>query len=136
MKKLIQNATCLTLVGALSLFPCNAFALTKDETVYTKLGTDGVVDNISVVEHLVNDEKSGQLKDHTSLTNLENLNGFENFVVDGEEVIWDAAGNDIYYSGQSEHELPVKLEITYKLNGEQKPVADLLGKSGQIEIRF
>ncbi len=136
MKKLIQNATYLTLVGALSLFPCNAFALTKDETVYTKLGTDGVVDNISVVEHLVNDEKSGQLKDHTSLTNLENLNGFENFVVDGEEVIWDAAGNDIYYSGQSEHELPVKLEITYKLNGEQKPVADLLGKSGQIEIRF
>ena len=52
------------------------------------------------------------------------------------DLVWDAAGNDIYYSGQSEHELPVRLEITYKLNGEQKLVADLLGKSGQIEIRF
>lgn len=135
-KKVIQSAACLTLAGALCLFPCNAFALTKDETVYAKLGTDGSASHISAVEHLVNEEQANEIRDRSGLTNLENLNGFESFVVNGEEVVWAANGNDIYYSGETAKELPVKLEATYKLNGERKTPDEMLGQAGTVEIRL
>lgn len=136
MKKILQSATCLTLVGALSLFPCNAFALTKDETIYAKLGTNGETNYVSAVEHLVNDENSATMKDWSNLTGIENLNGFESFVVNGEEIVWAAEGNDIYYSGEASKELPVKLDATYKLNGEQKSPEEILGQSGAVEIQL
>lgn len=136
MKKILQSATCITLVGALSLLPCNAFALTKDETVYAKLGMDGATNYVSAVEHLVNDENSATMKDWSNLTGIENLNGFESFVVNGEEIVWAAEGNDIYYSGEASKELPVKLDATYKLNGEQKLPEEMLGQSGAVEIQL
>ena len=39
------------------LLPLNTFALTKEETVYTHLNTDGSVKSIFVTEHLKNTEK-------------------------------------------------------------------------------
>ncbi len=50
--------------------------------------------------------------------------------------VWDAQGNDIYYQGNIEKELPVDLHVSYKLDGKSISPADLAGKSGKVTIRF
>lgn len=135
-KKVLQNTVCGLSVLALTLMPCSAFALTQDETVYAKLKSDGQVDYLSVTEHLLNDEKMGKLVAPNALMNVENLNGFEGFVLENNNLVWDAQGKDIYYSGEAKEELPVAVEVTYYLNGEEKSLEEMLGKSGKVEIRL
>lgn len=136
MKKILTSSMCLATAGVLALTPMESFALSQDETVYVKLQDNGVVRTISVTEHLLNDLKDNELFDQSILIGIENLNGFEGFVVDGENVKWDAQGNDIYYRGEAKKELPVKLEISYSLDGEKKVLDEMLGKAGKVEIRL
>lgn len=136
MKKVLTSSMCLATAGMLALSPVPTFALTQDETVYVKLQANGEVKKISVTEHLLNDLKDNELFDKSILTGIENLNGFEGFVVDGENVKWDAQGKDIYYRGEATKELPVKLTVSYFLDGEEKSLEEMLGKSGKVEIRL
>lgn len=135
MKKIYQNIASATIAGLVAILPVNsAFALSQDETVYVKLQDSGVPRNISVTKHLLNDDKSATLLDQTILQNLENLNGFEDFHLDGKIVSWQAAGRDIYYRGTTNQELPIKLEVTYQLNGQKSSVEKMLGQSGRVDI--
>lgn len=137
MKKYQKNLAGLAIMGMAALLPTSAtYALSQDETVYAKLGSDGVAYETSVVEHLKNDKKDYQLFDKTSLRDIENLNGFESFVVEDGRVIWNADGKDIYYRGKTQQELPVQMSVTYKLNGETKTLDEIVGKSGKIEVRY
>lgn len=137
MKKFYQSISCLTVAGVMALAPSlSACAMTQDESVYVKLQPDGNTKEISVVEHLINDLKEQQLFDQSILENIENLNGFETFSSNGEKVTWNANGEDIYYRGDSKKELPIKLDISYKLDGAEKPIDEILGKSGNVEIEL
>lgn len=137
MKSFWKNSLCFTMAGALALLPVTpSLAMTQDETVYVKLQETGETKQISVVEHLVNDSRENELADWTILKELENLNGFESFETDGENVKWQAQGEDIYYRGTTEKGLPVKLKVTYKLDGEEKSLNEILGKSGRVEIKL
>lgn len=43
--------------------------------------------------------------------------------------------SDIYYQGTAEKsELPVGMQITYKLDGEEVSPKDIVGKSGKLEM--
>lgn len=137
MKNYQKKMTEVALMGMMALVPTRAtYALSQDETVYAKLGSDGAVYETSVVEHLKNDKKDYQLFDQTTLRDIENLNGFESFRVEGGKVVWDADGKDIYYSGKSQEELPVQMTVTYRMNGEVKTLDEIMGKSGSFEIRY
>lgn len=137
MKKYQKNIIGLTIAGVAALMPAGAtYALTQDETVYVKLGSNGTVYETSVVEHLKNEKKDYQLFDKTTLRDVENLNGFESFVVEDGRVIWNADGEDIYYRGKTQQELPVQMSVTYKLNGETKTLDEIVGKSGKIEVSY
>ena len=114
----------------------NVAAMSQDETVYVNLGSAGEAQSISVTEHLINDLKENELWDETVLEDIENLNGYETFAVDGSKVTWQANNKDIYYRGKTTKELPVEMEIRYTLNGEEKPVEEIIGKSGQVEIEL
>lgn len=46
------------------------------------------------------------------------------------------SGNDIYYQGNIEKELPVGLRVSYKLDGKAISAEELAGKSGKVTIRF
>ena len=120
-----------------ALMPANAtFALSQDETVYTKLESDGSVSETSVVRHLKNSTRDYQLFDQTILGNIENLNGFESFKVEDGKVVWDANGNDIYYRGETQKELPIQVAVTYKLDGVEKSLDEIVDTSGKIEISY
>lgn len=137
MKKYQKNITSLAIMGMVALMPAGtSYALSQDETVYAKLGSDGATYETSVVEHLKNEKKHYQLFDKTSLRDIENLNGFESFVVEDGKVTWNAEGKDIYYRGKTQAELPVQLSVTYKMNGETKTLDEIIGKSGKFEISY
>lgn len=129
----ITNAS-LALTMLLVSLPINAKALTKDETVYGKLDNTGKIKNVYVNEHLINNTKESELKDYTELKEIFNLNGDETFNIDGSSIVWNSNGNDIFYQGKYENDLPVTLKITYKLDGKETNVSDMLGKSGKVDI--
>lgn len=109
----------------------------KDETVYVIAGADGSVQKIIVSDWIRNALGDEALYDRTELTDIENLKGEESYTLGSENSrVWDAQGNDIYYRGNIEKELPVGLSVTYRLDGETISPADLAGKSGKVTIRF
>lgn len=129
----ITNAS-LALTMLLVSLPINAKALTKDETVYGKFDNTGKIKSVYVNEHLINNTKESELKDYTELEEIFNLNGDETFNIDGSSIVWNSNGNDIFYQGKYENDLPVTLKITYKLDGKETNVSDMLGKSGKVDI--
>lgn len=108
----------------------------KEETVYVVAKADGTADNIIVSEWLKNKEGSDSLKDASDLKDITNVKGDETFTQKGDEITWDAQGNDIYYQGTTEKELPVTEKITYYLDGEEMKPEEIAGKSGKVTIRF
>ena len=129
----ITNAS-LALTMLLVSLPINTKALTRDETVYSKIENNGEVKSIYVNEHLINNEKINDLKDYTELKEIFNLNGDEKFSIDGSTITWNSNGNDIFYQGKYENNLPVTLKITYKLDGKETSINDMLGKKGKVDI--
>ena len=109
----------------------------KDETVYVIANADGSVSKIIVSDWIKNTLGSASLKDKTELSDVVNVKGDESYTVDGDNMkVWDAQGNDIYYQGNIEKELPVGLRVSYTLDGSQISAEDLAGKSGKVTIRF
>ncbi len=109
----------------------------KDETVYIVAGADGSVEKVIVSDWIKNALNSAELKDKSELSDIENVKGDETFTMnDGNMLVWDAHGNDIYYQGSTQKALPVDVAVTYELDGQKIAPADLAGKSGHVTIRF
>lgn len=109
----------------------------KEETVYVNAGADGSVEKVTVSEWLKNDGSASEIKDESTLKNIENVKGDETFSQDSDgSITWDAQGNDIYYQGESDQELPVSMKITYYLDGQEISPTQLAGKSGKVQMRF
>lgn len=111
--------------------------LSKDETVYVIAGADGSVEKIIVSDWIKNSLKSASINDKSELKNAENVKGNEKYTMSSDNMrVWDAQGNDIYYKGNIDKELPVKLSVSYKLDGKTVDPKTLAGKSGKVTIRY
>lgn len=111
--------------------------LSKDETVYVIAGADGSVEKIIVSDWIKNSIKSASINDKSELKNAENVKGNEKYTMSSDSMrVWDAQGNDIYYKGNIDKELPVKLSVSYKLDGKTVDPKTLAGKSGKVTIRY
>lgn len=130
MKKILASSLVLTL----ALTPISTLALSKEETVYAKLNSDGSVKSILVNEHLINNEKLDSIEDYSELEDILNINSNHTYTKKDNLLTWDSKGSDIFYQGISKKETPVTENITYKLNGEDISLNDLIGKSGKVEI--
>ena len=84
-KLITSSAVVMTMVMS-SIVP--AFAYSKEETVYSKLKTNGSEKTTVVSEHLINDQNETSLDDQSSLKNIKNVNGKETFKQDGSSLIW------------------------------------------------
>jgi len=112
-------------------------SLSKDETVYVVAGADGSVEKVIVSDWIKNGEKSNTIEDQSELQNVTNVKGDETYTMNSDNMrVWDAQGNDIYYQGTTDKELPVKLSVQYMLNGKAISPEELAGKSGRVTIRF
>ena len=130
LTKIISVMLLLTI----AFYTLPVFAFTKDETVYSDLDSNGNPYKTIVSTHLKNDDASDVINDISDLLNIENVNGDEEFEQDGNNLIWDAKGSDIYYEGESQKELPIEVNVKYELDGEEISKDEILGKSGKVKI--
>lgn len=111
--------------------------ISKDETVYVLASADGSVKKIIVSDWIKNQLGSATVTDKSDLNNIENVKGDESYSVNGDNMkVWDAQGNDIYYQGDIQKELPVGMSVSYTLDGKTISADELAGKSGKVTIRF
>lgn len=109
----------------------------KDETVYILAGADGSVQKIIVSDWLKNAAGDSTINDISELTDIENVRDDLHYTDEtGDVKVWDAQGNDIYYQGNIDKELPVTLSVSYTLDGKNITPEELAGKSGKVKIRF
>ena len=133
MKRIIKKVIVCTLILSGLFQTTGVYALTKDESVYVKLNENGDVQSTSITEHL-NDYSGNIINDKTTLNNIKNINGSEKFNLEGNDLIWETKGNDIFYQGKYNKDLPVSIDVKYYLDGEEKTVNEMLGKKGNIRI--
>ncbi len=134
MNKKLTKLTSSLLLTTMLAYTTPILAFTKEETVYSKINTKGENYQTIVSTHLNNKNEEQILNDLTDLINIENTNGDEDFKLDGENIIWNANGSDIYYQGESKKELPVECNIKYELNGEEIDSSEIVGRSGKVKI--
>lgn len=133
-KKSIKNAIIGILITITLYIPHSAFALTKNETVFSKLNYDGTPQNVLVNEELINTSKADTLEDYSELENILNISNDSTFEQNGYNITWNSLGNNIIYQGTTNQELPITVDITYKLDGKITELDDMLGKSGKVSI--
>lgn len=125
----------ISLLLVLSMFPINCLALTKTETIYSNLKDNGEVKSTDISVGLTNLDK-GEVIDYTKLDNIKNVNGEEKFSRDSEKLTWKSTGKDIYYKGVLNDNLPISVSCRYYLNGEEKSLSEMKGKSGDVKLIF
>ncbi len=144
MKNVMKKCTATVLCGAMLLglgagtvHASEPVKPRKDETVYVISAADGTQKKLTVSDWIQNTEKSLTLQDVSTLSDIENIKGEETFQKGRKNSItWKADGNDIYYQGNSKEKVPVKLSISYQLDGKPIKPEKLAGQSGKVTIRF
>ncbi|MBR1905014.1 MAG: hypothetical protein IJ819_00935 [Clostridiales bacterium] len=106
----------------------------KNETVYVIKNSDGTKKTI-VSAWLKNPDGSASMKDVSDLENIEVVKGDAKMEKnENGNITWNAAGADVYYSGTTQKNSPVDVDITYTLNGAKVNASELKGKSGHLVI--
>lgn len=109
----------------------------KEETVYAKADATGQVSQVIVSDWIKNFSGDATITDKTTLKDIVNVKGDETFSQGANgEIVWQANGNDIYYQGKTDAELPVTIQATYKLDGVEIEPSELESKSGQLTIEY
>lgn len=131
----LQTSTTLSNTDLKSLI--DKSIVNKEETAYVIANTDGSVKKIIVSNWLKNPQGDPTLSDLSDLKDITNVKGDEQFTVNSDNsYVWDAKGNDIYYQGTSEKELPVSMTVSYLLDGNTISAEELAGKSGKVTIHI
>ena len=133
MKKVFSKLLLSSFIISLVFDAVPVYALTKEETVYSKLDSNGNVNNVIVSEHLY-DYEGNKVIDKSSLSNIKEVNGNASYSKDGDKLVWETNGSDIYYQGNSDKSLPITIFIKYYLNGNEMNVKDMVGKKGKVRI--
>ena len=108
----------------------------KEETVYVNADATGNSDEVTVSDWLKNSGSvSGNLTDESILKEIKNVKGDETCTENGDQLTWNTAGEDIYYQGTTDKELPVSVKLTYFLDGKEVKADELKGKSGHLKIQ-
>ena len=128
MKKIIKNIAVCSMTSIMivsSILP--VYASSKTEVIYSKRNSDGSVNKNIVSEHI-----TGTSEDKSILENILNVNNNDIYTKKGDILKWTS--DDVYYQGTTKKELPISMKVKYYLNGEERNLKDILGKSGNIKI--
>ncbi len=87
MKKIFSKLVTWILVLSLTLEATPVWALSKDETIYAKLNSDGSTNSVTVSEHLNNDG-SIEIVDRSHLNNIKNVKGDETYTKEKVKLVW------------------------------------------------
>lgn len=114
--------------------------VSNTETVQVLMDAAGKIDSQRVYEQLVlTGDGAVDIANPVSTKGLRNLDGFGGFDVrDGKaRVKADVSGTKKYRSvSDFTKKLPLDIEVTYTLDGEKVDPGDVVGKSGDLEVRY
>ena len=122
------------LLGTMFTYTLPVLAYTKEESVYSKLDANGKAYQTIVSDHLKNTEKESVLQDLSDLMNIENVSGDQELKQENNTLTWKAEGEDIYYEGKTEKQLPIECQVIYELDGEEVSKEEIVGKGGNVKI--
>ena len=117
------------------LNPLTTNALTKTETVYSILDSNGSVKSTKINTQ-ISDLVEGEVMDYTKLDDIKNINGEEKFSRESDKLVWKSTGKDIYYQGKVNSELPISVSVKYYLDGKEVNRDSLKGKKGSIKVVY
>ena len=114
--------------------------VSNSETIQAHLNADGTVRDARVYEQIAMAGKgSVTMANPVSTENLRNLDGFGGFnVKDGKMVTTQAVDGQALLRGVSDYGkvLPLKVAVTYKLDGKTVKAGDVVGKAGRLEVHY
>ena len=139
MKKSLRFASAalaLTLAAgcAMPAFAAGKSSFSKSETVYAVMNGDGSIKSTTVSEHLYSASGLSGVTDKTTLTDIQNTESDAEFTQNGEELVWNTEDTDVYYKGNTDKALPIDVQVTYALDGQETALEDLIGKSGHLTV--
>lgn len=112
--------------------------VSNTETVQAHLNADGTVQDARVYEQVaLQGNGTVTIKNPVSTANLRNLDGFGAFVVkDGNMVSTQTVNGEQRLRAVSDFTkpLPLKVAVTYKLDGKTVQAGDVVGKAGRLEV--
>ncbi|MBQ9308859.1 MAG: hypothetical protein IJ229_13130 [Clostridia bacterium] len=85
----------------------------KHQRVYSVIGTDGTIRELVDNVYLQNTDALDTIEDRTSLEDIENLGGDQEYAHNGNTLIWQADGGDIVYQGNGKAALPLRPEVIF-----------------------
>ena len=139
-KRQVVTSVAAAMAGIMGAVPVLAATeeaqISKEETVYVNADAKGQEKQIIVSDWLKNAGSEKNLEDQTQLRDVENVKGEETFTRKGNTLTWQTQGEDIYYQGTGDKELPVSMKLTYFLDGQEIQPEDLPGKSGHLKLRI
>ncbi len=109
-------------------------AVNKEETVYINISPDGEVKKLSVTDRLHTDMPQVRVEDRSDLSDIKDVKTFLEPVRESDKLYWDMDSTDLYYSGSSDKTPPMKISVSYTLDGKPVKGAALAGKSGDVTI--
>ena len=139
MKKSLRFASAalaLTLAAgcAMPAFAAGKSSFSKSETVYAVMNADGSIKSTTVSEHLYNASGLASVTDKTTLTDIQNTESDAKFTQNGDELVWNTDDTDVYYKGNTDKALPIDVNVTYALDGQEAALEDIIGKSGHLTV--
>ena len=139
MKKSLRFASAalaLTLAAgcAMPAFAAGKSSFSKSETVYAVMNGDGSIKSTTVSEHLYSASGLAGVTDKSTLTDIQNTESDAEFTQNGEELVWNTDDTDVYYKGNTDKALPIDVNVTYALDGQEAALEDLIGKSGHLTV--
>ena len=109
----------------------------KEETVYVKADPYGRPTETTVEVILSKIAGTDSVEDRSDLADIKNTEGDEEYESLGEgRYVWENHGEDIHYKGISDKKLPVDVDVTYYLEGQQVTAEEIAGRTGAVRIRF
>lgn len=108
--------------------------VSKEETVYATLDANGGVTDVIVSDWLKNSGQVDSVKDSSTLKDITNTRVMRSL----HRVVTALHGTlqkrHLLSGNSRKSELPVGMQITYKLDGEEVSPKDIVGKSGKLEM--
>ncbi|MFA0815595.1 MAG: hypothetical protein ACC608_07370 [Anaerofustis sp.] len=135
-RKITSILVCLLILFAAIPVAASESGVSKTETVYGNLNSDGSVSALYVVNAF--DAPTGtEVTDYGNYSEVKNLSGTEALNQNGESVTFTVSKSPFYYQGNcADTAIPWDIGIVYLLDGNEISAQDLAGKSGKLEIRI
>lgn len=114
-----------------------AASVDKSQTVHVQMDPAGEVTQVKVENLLANDAAKEQLTDKSELANIKPSDDEQSFAQGSDNaIVWTTNGKQVNYSGTSSQQPPVRVKVSYTLDGKPVQPEQLAGKDGRLVMRI